>query len=105
MNTKEMIGSRIKAIRKKKEFTQEKLSELVGINVKYLSGIERGKENPTLNIFLNIADLLDVNLDEIFDQLQIEDPSIGKSNLISLLDKADNEQLKLDYKIISILLK
>jgi len=48
MDVKQMIGSRIKEIRTKKGFTQEQLAEKIDISPKYLSSIERGKENPTL---------------------------------------------------------
>ncbi len=104
MNLKEMIGSRIKDIRNKKGITQEQLSESVGINPKYLSSIERGKENPTLNILLKLAQSLDVNLDEIFSSVQIEDPEKRMRLILRLLDKADDEQLKLVYKILSVII-
>ena len=44
MDTKQLVGARIKALRMKKGLTQEEFAEVVGINPKYLSGIERGKE-------------------------------------------------------------
>lgn len=105
MNLKQMIGVRIKDIRNKRRITQEQLSESVGINTKYLSSIERGKENPTLNILLKLAQSLDVNLDEIFSDIQIEDPENRRAMLNSLLDEADDEQLKFAYKILSAIIK
>ena len=102
MDIKEMIGSRIKEIRNKKELTQEQLSERIDINPKYLSSIERGKENPTLNTFINLAESLEVDIGEIFDFVQIEDPSKRKSLIRSLLKEADNDQLKLAFKILSV---
>ena len=66
MDVKEMIGARIKDLRTAKGITQDRLSELVGINSKYLSSIERGKENPTLNTILKLAEALDAKVDDIF---------------------------------------
>lgn len=37
MDIKEMIGARLKVIRGSKGMTQEQLSEMVGINAKYLA--------------------------------------------------------------------
>ena len=54
MDTKQLVGERIKALRMKKGLTQEELAEVVGINPKYLSGIERGRENPTFNILITV---------------------------------------------------
>ena len=42
MDTKELIGSRIKELRKKKGLSQEELSEKADITPNYLSRIERG---------------------------------------------------------------
>ena len=104
MDLKQMIGARIKRIRTKKGFTQEELSERMKINPKYLSSIERGKENPTLNTLIKLSESLDVDLSEIFSFIQIEDPAIRKSMIISLLDEAGKEQLKLIFKILSVII-
>jgi len=99
-----MIGARIKGIRAKNRINQERLAERMGINPKYLSSIERGKENPTLNTLIKLSESLEVDLGEIFCLLQIEDPAKRKSLIISLLDDADSEQLKSIFKIISAII-
>ena len=104
VDLKEMIGSRIQEIRNKKGLTQDQLSEKVGISSKYLSSIERGKENPTLNTILKLARSLDVKPDEFFTHLEIEDPAKRKSMIIEMLDEADENQLKLAYKVLSAMI-
>lgn len=103
MDLKEMIGARIKEIRTKKGFTQERLSEKMDVNPKYLSSIERGKENPTLNTLIRLSESLDLELGEIFGFVEAEDPGLAKSMTISLLDEADEEQVKLIFKIVSLI--
>ena len=105
MGTKQLIGIRIKKIRKSKGLTQEKLAELVGINSKYLSSIERGKENPTLNTVLKLAESLDVNPNEIFQDIHIDNPQKIKRRINTLLKRADEDQLRGIYKILSMILK
>ena len=105
MNKKQMIGARIKDIRNKKGLTQEQLSEKMKINPKYLSSIERGNENPTLNTLIKLAESLEVDLSKIFSFVQIEDPEKRKSMITSLLDQADNEQLKMAFKVLSAILR
>ena len=61
MDAKQLVGSRIKALRTREGLTQEELSERVGINPKYLSSIERGKENPTFNTLIALSRSLDVD--------------------------------------------
>ena len=66
--------------------------------------IERGK-NPTLNALIRLSGSLDVELAEIFSFIQAEDPVVSKSAIISLLEEADREQLKLLFKVISVVIK
>ena len=42
MNIKKQFGEKIKRIRKQRGFTQEKLSEMIDISPRNLSGIEKG---------------------------------------------------------------
>jgi transcriptional regulator with XRE-family HTH domain len=104
VDTKQMLGTRIKNIRNKKGLTQEQLSEKMEINPKYLSSIERGNENPTLNTLIKLSESLEVDSGEIFTHLQIEDPGERKFMITSLLDQADDEQLKLIFKVLSAIL-
>ena len=104
MDTKQMLGARIKNIRNKKGLTQEQLSEKMEINPKYLSSIERGNENPTLNTLIKLSESLEVDSGEIFSHIQIEDPEERKFMITSLLDQADDEQLKLIFKILSAII-
>ena len=104
MDIKQMIGARIKELRTKKGITQEHLSERMEINPKYLSSIERGKENPTLNTLIKLSESLEVDLGEIFSFIEAEDPDKRKSQIISLLDEADSEQLKMIFKVLSIII-
>ena len=64
---KKMIGKQIKTLRQARGMSQEELSEKVSINPKYLSAIERGKANPTLDIFTRLAEALNVSLPDLFD--------------------------------------
>jgi transcriptional regulator with XRE-family HTH domain len=101
MDIKEMIGARIKEIRAKNGLTQEAVAERMDISPKYLSSIERGKENPTLNTLIKLSESLEVNLGEMFSFVELEDPAKRKSQIKSLLSKADDAQLKIILKIVS----
>lgn len=105
MDIKRMIGARIAEIRGKKGMTQEQLAAKMGIGPKYLSSIERGKENPTLNTLINLSRALGVDLGQIFSFVQIEDPAKRRSLVLSLLDEADDEQKKLAFKILACIIK
>lgn len=101
MQLKELIGQRIRELRRASGMSQEALAEKMGISSKYLSSIERGKENPTLDTFISLAAALGVEFRDIFDFSHH-----GKSQkelrefVDSLLDKGDEEKLRLVVKLI-----
>lgn len=104
MDTKEMIGSRIREIRTKKGMTQEALAEKMGINPKFISSIERGKENPTLNTIINLADSLGVPIGEVFSFLELQDTSKRPAGIRELVKNAEPEELKLILKVVSVVM-
>lgn len=67
MTTKELLGARIKELRKKIGFTQEKLSENIGIDPKHLSRIEVGKSYPSLETLDKISKVLKMELKDFFE--------------------------------------
>ena len=52
------IGRRIMRLRKESGYTQEKLSEMMGISKNHLSGIECGKFNVTLETIFRLCNTL-----------------------------------------------
>lgn len=56
------IGNTLQARRKNLGITQPQLAELAGISVNTLYKLERGQSNPTLEVLLNIAEVLGMEL-------------------------------------------
>lgn len=59
------FGELIKMKRKEKQYTQEELSELVGITDVYLRDLERGSYTATWIICLRLCDALDIDIRDI----------------------------------------
>jgi XRE family transcriptional regulator, regulator of sulfur utilization len=66
MDERKLLGQRVKHLRRIRGQTQEQLAERIDINPKYLSSIERGAENPTLDLLIRLAKGLQVDLYELF---------------------------------------
>jgi len=70
--THKRFGERLKELREKKgkkenkNFTQEDLAELVGVDRSYIGFLERGEKNPTLKKLEKIAKTFDMTLSELF---------------------------------------
>ena len=57
------LGERIARRRKQAKIKQNVLADLIGISNNYLSSIERGKEKPSLDVFVKICNALNVTPD------------------------------------------
>ncbi|MCM2606934.1 helix-turn-helix domain-containing protein [Rossellomorea marisflavi] len=66
MEIEEVIGRKIRSVRRAKEITLKELSNLTGISINYLSAIEQGKANPSLKKVDIILFHLEMNWEELF---------------------------------------
>lgn len=60
-----LIGLRIKEKRKSCGYTQEELAEALGISATYLSRIENGRRNLSLDLLVDLCRELKVGIDSI----------------------------------------
>ena len=68
------FGRNIRRLRRLRRLTQEETSHRAGIHVTYLSGIERGRRNPSLKNIRAIAEALEVRVGDLFS-FEIEEIS------------------------------
>lgn len=59
------LGVNIRKCREAKGMKQEKLAELVDLSITYMSNIERGNNLPSMEVFIRIADALEVSADSL----------------------------------------
>ena len=52
------FGENVRALREKRDLTQERVSELAELDQTYISGIENGSRNPTIRSVARIAKAL-----------------------------------------------
>lgn len=62
-----ILGEKLKQQRKKQEITQETLAEYVNLSVSHLSHIENGSTKVSLQTIVNIANILNISLDDLLD--------------------------------------
>lgn len=106
MEDRKLLGRRIKGLRKIRGYTQEQLAEIIDINPKYLSSIERGEENPTLDLFLRLAEGLKVDLHEIFQfEHEAEEPVRLHKKLRALTAEIKEAELARVVRILEALVR
>lgn len=100
MYTKELIGKRIQELRKVLRLSQEQVAEKADISPNYLSRIECGKENPTLDMLMKLANALNIEMWEMFDFGHEVNIKELREVLNRLLKETDEEKLRLAVKIL-----
>lgn len=63
------MNNRVKECRIEKSLTQSELAQLTGVTRQTIGLIESGKYNPSLNLCLAIAKVLNKTLDELFGEV------------------------------------
>lgn len=63
------LGKQIRKIRKRKDFTQEKLALEIDVDISQISRLERGILNTSISTLKAISDALEVSLSELFENL------------------------------------
>jgi transcriptional regulator with XRE-family HTH domain len=60
------VGAAVRRHRELIRISQEELADRAGLDRTYVSGVERGRRNPTVKILQRLSDALGADLDVIF---------------------------------------
>lgn len=66
MTSKQQLGMRIAYLRKQKGWSQLDLSLQANVNRNYISDLEKGRRNPTLDVLERISDAFGIRLETLF---------------------------------------
>ncbi|MDR1076908.1 MAG: helix-turn-helix domain-containing protein [Xanthomonadaceae bacterium] len=66
MDIASQVGPALRALRGEIGISQEALADRAGLDRTYVSGIERGRRNPSVRSLQKVSDALGVTLDVIF---------------------------------------
>lgn len=67
MDWKARVGKNVLKWRQAKSWSQQVLAGEADLSLRYLAGVERGEENPSLMTLLAIAEALDIQPAQLFD--------------------------------------
>lgn len=100
MDNKKLLGKRIKELRKNKGYTQEQLSELVGIETSSLSGIESGRFFPSLHVLEKMSVILNIQLVEFFNFFTVDLPDNIDEEINSIVASQNENNKEIIYKLL-----
>jgi transcriptional regulator with XRE-family HTH domain len=100
----ELLGQRVRNLRKTKGITQEELAGKCDLYIDFLKGIEKGKENPSLHHLGKMAEVLGVEMFDLFrNKREDRRPSMIRREIIGIIDKMGRKNRKNLQLILQIL--
>ncbi len=72
IDIKKRFGKAIRRRRRELDLSQEQLAEISGLHRTYISSIERGQRNPSLENIKNLTKALDISISALFANYGIE---------------------------------
>jgi transcriptional regulator with XRE-family HTH domain len=102
------LGDRIRELRKNKEETLKDISNSIDLSVSYLSDIERGRTNPSLQTLEIIANHFDITVTDLLSGVEFAGDRTENSLPPGLSDLLNDKELggdKIDDSWKELLLK
>lgn len=96
------IGKKIKFYRNKIGFTQEEMSEKIGISFQSNSKIERNITDVNISRLLQIAKILNISIKDFFSPTKSD---TYEEDILKTLAQKNEEIIKLQKQVITLLAK
>ena len=88
------LGQRIRKMRKAHGLSQEAMAEKIGISTTHMSHIETGNTKLSLPVFVDIADALEVNTDDLLSREAHELKKASLTHITELLENCSAQEVR-----------
>ncbi len=95
-----LLGKKIRQLRKSNNWTQEQLSEKLGINAKSILRIESGKTFPTVQNLEKLAEIFNIEVAELFVNHYLRDVNSLKEYIYNSLENMSDREIRNVYNFI-----
>ena len=102
---KQKIGNRIQACREEAKISQEQLAEIVELTPLAISFIETGRNAPSINTFVKIANALKVSTDVLLADVLDYGYKIKASQFGEMMEQVDPGRREQVFDVVSAMLK
>ena len=89
------IGGRIRSERKKQKISQEKLAEMVEVNITHISHIETGNTIPSIKAFITIINALNLSADELLRNHIIKAKHVFEGELAEIVKDCTDAETRI----------
>lgn len=103
-NQKELLGKRIKELRKQKGYTQDYLAEKLKIEPRQLSKLETGKHYPSFETIIALLETFDITFEELISFEHLNPANYIRKTLLKDIENIDDSKIQSVYKILRVLI-
>ena len=96
MNLKKCFGQNVQKYRKHRNLTQERLAELVGVDVTSISAVETGKYFPSADTLSRIVEVLQVQFSDLFEFDSLRSNDEVFEDIISIISAFKDDKKRLN---------
>lgn len=100
-----LLGKRIQKYRRKKNWSAEKFAEVIDVSVPYIRELERGAKTPSMKMFVEIANKLEVTADELLCDSVKMDALLVSNELADKIKKCSPDKIKIINAVVDSLIK
>ena len=86
------FGEKLRAVRERKGYTLKVVAQQANVSESLVSQIERNKVSPAIDTLLTLADVLDINLEFLFEEYRRDRP-------VKIIHSAERRKLEEDEVI------
>ncbi len=98
--TRELLGARIKEIRRLRGLSQEQLAEKVSLDAKFISKIEVGRRSPSLETMESIANAMEVEIKDLFEFMHLQSGGITAEGIREILAEMDEQTARMVFRML-----
>ena len=95
-----LIGRRIREVRAERGISQADLAERSKTTAQYLSQIENGKKQASLQVLLSVAEVLEVSLNELLTGNQVNNPVEYQRDIVRLLTDCSSYEKRVLFEML-----
>ena len=96
MNLKKCFGQNVQKYRKHRNLTQERLAELVGVDVTSISAVKTGKYFPSADNLSRIVEVLQVQFSDLFEFDSLRSNDEVFEDIISIISAFKDDKKRLN---------
>ena len=96
MNLKKCFGQNVQKYRKHRNLPQERLAELVGVDVTSISAVETGKYFPSADNLSRIVEVLQVQFSDLFEFDSLRSNDEVFEDIISIISAFKDDKKRLN---------